>query len=184
MEVACQSFSPKDKRPLKLLFQDEGRFGRICQPTACWVPKGFRPVVKAQVIRQYTHVFSAVCPHDGQTLSLILPYADTDAMKIFLKECSKQLGEYRVVMVMDGATWHKSKTLEEFENIRIVYLPAHSPELNPVEHLWEYIREKYLRNFFWSSMEELEKKLENVLKKISNMANTIQKLVGFHWTII
>ncbi len=148
------------------------------------MPKGFRPHIKAQVIRQYTHVFSAVCPHDGQTISLILPHADTDAMKIFLGECSKQLEEYRVVMVTDGAAWHKSKELEQVENIRIIHLPPHSPELNPVEHLWEHIREKYLRNFFWSSMEELEEKLEEVLREISKQPDTIQNLAGFHWTII
>lgn len=184
MAAACQTFSPEDKRPLKVFFQDEGRFGRICKPTACWVPKGFRPTVKSQFIRQYTHVFSAACPNDGQSISLILPHANTEAMKIFLQECSKQLKKYRVVMVMDGASWHKDSMLDEFENIRIIHLPPYSPELNPVEHIWEHIREKYLRNFFWSSMEELEKKLESILREISNAAKKIQSLVGFKWAII
>ncbi len=105
-------------------------------------------------------------------------------MKIFLHECSKQLKEYRVIMVMDGAAWHKESRLDEFENIRIIHLPPYSPELNPVEHLWEHIREKYLRNFFWSSMEELGKKLESILREISNTAKNIQSLVGFKWAII
>lgn len=184
MGTAAQSFPPEDKRPLKVFFQDEGRFGRICEPTACWVAKGFRPIVKAQFVREYTHVFSAACPNDGQTFSMILPYADTDGMKIFLEGFSKQLKDYRVVMVMDGAAWHKSQALASFDNIAIVHLPPYSPELNPVEHIWEHIREKYLKNFFWLSMNKLEEKLELILQEIYNSTEVIQNLIGFQWAII
>ena len=184
MDTAAGSFFPEDKRPLKIIFQDEGRFGRICKASVCWAPKGLRPTVKAQIIREYTHVFSATCPNDGQSVSLILPYADTNAMKIFMEEVSQQLKAYRVIMVMDGAAWHKSKQLGEFENIRTVYLPPYSPELNPVEHLWEHIREKYLRNSFWQSIEELEKILEKILQEISKSLKTVQSLVGFKWAIL
>lgn len=183
MASAVNSFSPTDNRPIKVFFQDEGRFGRISKPTACWAPPGFRPTIKAQFIRQYTHVYSAVSPNDGQSVSLILPYVNTAAMKIYLTEVSKQLAEYRVVMIMDKAAWHRSKMLGEFENIRIIYLPPYSPELNPVEHLWEHIRENYLRNFFWTSMDKLENKLESILQKIANFSESIQSLVGFHWAI-
>ena len=89
MAAAAKDFGEEDTRPIKLLFQDEGRFARISDPAHCWAPKGVRPIVPAHIVREYTHVFSAVCPHDGQSCSLILPYADTGAMKMFLTECSE-----------------------------------------------------------------------------------------------
>lgn len=184
MATAEEKFIKEDRRPVKLLFQDEGRFGRISDPAHCWAPKGIRPVVPAHIVREYTHVFSAVCPNDGESFSLILPYADTDAMNIFLKECSEYFKEYRIIMVMDKAAWHRSKDMGEHENIRILYQPSYSPELNPVEHLWEYIRENYLRNCIWSTLEALEKALETILKTIMESAEIIRSLVGFHWAIV
>ena len=86
-------------------------------PVRCWAPEGFRPRVKLQRVREYTHVYSAVCPIDGDSFSLILPYANTEMMTIFLREFSEYSQNYRIVMVMDGASWHKSKELELFDNI-------------------------------------------------------------------
>ena len=87
-------------------------------------------------------------------------------------------------MVMDGASWHKSNVLDLFDNLRIIHQPPYSPEVNPVEHLWEHIREKYFRNGFRSSMDELESDLSNALLEITLDTETIQKLTGFYWTII
>lgn len=184
MASAAKDFDKEDTRPIKLLFKDEGRFGRISDPARCWAPKGIRPIVPAHIVREYTHFFSAVCPRDGQSCSLILPYADTDAMNIFLEECSEYFKNYRVIMVMDQAAWHRTSSIEEFENIRIIYQPLYSPELNPVEHLWEYIRENHMRNCIWSSMAALEQTLERILKIIMESTETIQSLVGFHWAIV
>ena len=184
MATAAQSFPPEDTRPLKLFFQDEARFGRISELFSCWAPAGIRPVIPAQIVRQYTHIFSAVCPHDGESFSLILPYADSEAMEIFLSELSRQYGQNRLILVMDQAAWHRTSNLKKFENIRIIYQPPHSPELNPVEHLWEHIREKFLRNAYWTSMDILESMLEEVIVTVEKSQSIIQSLVGFHWAII
>jgi transposase len=85
---------------------------------------------------------------------------------------------------MDKAAWHRSKDLSEVENIRYIYQPPYLPELNPVEHLWDYIRENYFKNAYWLCMETLEKALAAVLKKIADFPEMIQRLVRFHWAII
>jgi transposase len=182
--AAAKSFAEDDQRPLKLYFEDEARFGRMYDPVYCWAPKGSRPLVRLQRVRQYTHVYSASCPKDGDTFSLILPYANTEMMTLFLQHFSQHCQDYRVVIVMDGAAWHKAEQLTWFDNIRIIYQPANSPELNPVEHLWEHLREKYFANCFWSTMAALEKALERALLETSQQKEIIQSLVGFHWAIV
>lgn len=169
---------------MKVFFQDEARFGRISNLFSCWAPEGVRPVVQAQIIRQYTHVFSAVCPHDGESFSLILPYADSESMEIFMEGLSEQYSQHRLILVMDQAAWHRTSNLKKFANIRIIYLPPYSPEVNPTEHLWEHIREKYLRNGFWLSMETLEDMLERALVLVEKSKQIVQGLVGFHWTLV
>ena len=68
---------------IMIMFQDEARFGRISEPKSCWV-KGERPVVHCQTVREYTYAYGAVCPFDGTMDSLILPWANSTAMSIYL----------------------------------------------------------------------------------------------------
>ena len=73
MDAAAASFVKEDTSPLRLYFQDKARLSRMQNPVKCWAPEGFRPSVKLQRVREYTHVYSAVCPIDGYSFSLILP---------------------------------------------------------------------------------------------------------------
>ena len=68
-----------------IMFQDEARFGRINAPNSCWV-KGERPTVYSQIVREYTYAYAAVCPFDGTLDSLILPWAFSVAMSVFLQK--------------------------------------------------------------------------------------------------
>ena len=190
MAAAAESFPENDQRPLRLYFQDEARFGRMHDHVSCWAPEGYRPIIKMKSpktrpwVREYTHVYSAVSPLDGDSFSLILPYANTEMMTIFLREFSEYRKDYRVVMVMDGAVWHKAKALGSFKNIRILYQPPYSPEVNPTEHLWKHLREKYMENHFWTTLNELENALEKALLEVGRSKEIIQSLVGFHWAIL
>src|SRR6266700_1537852 len=71
-------------RPLRIMFADEARFGRMNRPRPCWAPKGVRPEVPCQLIREFTYLYGAVCPKDGTCVFLILPAADTECFQIFL----------------------------------------------------------------------------------------------------
>jgi len=100
---------PEDKRPVVILAQDEGRFGRITDIRTCWAPKGIRPTVARQVVRTFVYVYAAVCMALGKMTSLILPYANTAMMNLFLEEVSHDFKEYFVIMLVDGAGWHRSQ---------------------------------------------------------------------------
>ena len=124
------------------MFQDEGRFGLLGTPRRCWAPRGTRPVVGARLERKYLYAFSAVSAHDGVLDSLVLPWVNAETMSLFLAEVALRHREEFVLMVMDQAGWHLAGELVVPENMRLLFLPPYSPELNPAEHLWEALREE------------------------------------------
>jgi transposase len=145
------------------MFQDEGRFGRLQDSRRCWAPKGIRPEIMTQIVREYTYVFAADSPEDGILDTLILPEVNTEAMSLFLNEIAQgHSGEF-ILMFLDGAGWHKSKSMVIPKNIRLLPLPPYSPQLNPAEHIWDEIREKLFPNKIFSSLTAIEDNLEQAL---------------------
>ncbi len=90
------------------MFQDEARFGRISDVRHCWQKKPHRPVVKAMVTQQYAYAYGAISPADGRFDSLILPQVNGKCMQLFLDEVARRYPDENIVMVLDGAGWHKS----------------------------------------------------------------------------
>jgi hypothetical protein len=122
-----------DDRPVLVMAQEEGCFGRISRAKRCWAPPGVRPYVPAQVVREYIYAYTAVAPALGQMVSLLLPEASTSMMNLFLEQVSQTFSKYFIVMQVDQAGWHSAKDLAIPENIRLIPQPAYSPELNPVK---------------------------------------------------
>jgi hypothetical protein len=131
---------------LRLMYQDEGRFGRISTPRRCWAPRGMRPEVPAQIVREYTYAFVALSPHDGVMDSLVLPLVSEEAMSLFSREVSERHPDEFILMVLDGEGWHKAKAHKVPENMALIFLPPYSPQLNPVEHIRDSIRESHFGN--------------------------------------
>jgi transposase len=167
--------------PLRLYFQDEGRFGRINTVQKCWCRKGVIPKVTQQLIREYTHVFCAVCPEMGEIFSLIMPQADTQAMNIFLKHLSEQQANERIILCMDRAGWHTTKQLEIPKNIVLWFLPPYSPELNPVELIWRELRAKYFNNKTFNSLNAVDDLLEFALIDFSKDEEKVKKLTKVNY---
>ena len=165
-----------------VMFQDEARFGRINSPHKCWVC-GERPTVYCQIAREYTYAYAAVCPFDGTLDSLILPRVFSVAMNIFLKEVAKRHSDKFILMFLDQASWHKTKELEIPQNIRLVSLPPYSPELNPTEHIWDELREKYFHNLTFDSLNAVEDRLEEGLCDLENNKTRALSATGFNWII-
>ena len=83
--------------------------------------------------------------------SLVLPHVNGGCMGLYLAEVSRRYPDDNIVMVLDGAGWHKNKSMPIPENIRLLSLPSYSPELNPTEHLWDELREKHFHNRAFTS---------------------------------
>jgi hypothetical protein len=164
------------------MFEDEARFGRINSPHRCWV-RGERPTVYCQIVREYTYAYAAVCPFDGTTISLILPYVNNVAMSVFLAEVSKRIPNKTIIMFMDRAGWHRAVDLIIPHNIRILWLPSYSPELNPTEHIWDELREKWFHNITFDSMPTVEDRLVDGLLDLESNKPLVRSLIGFDWIV-
>jgi transposase len=85
-----------------------------------------------------------------------LPHVNTACMQLFLNEVSARHPDERIVMVIDGAGWHRSDALKAPENIYLLKLPPYAPELNPIEHVWDELREKFFHNRVFKSFDALQ----------------------------
>ena len=159
--------------------QDEGRFGRISDYRYCWAPKGMRPKAPRQIVRKFLYVYAAVCMALGRMTSLILPYANTEMMNLFLQEVSEDFKDFFVIMLIDRAGWHVSKKLKIPENIRLIPQPPYSPELNPVEHVWEHLREKATPNKAFKSLDQLQEALCHHLRALGNAPDQLRSMTNF-----
>ncbi len=169
------------KAKLRVMFEDESRFGRISDIRRCWFPKGQRPIVSKQMIREYAYVYGAFSPKDGQSDMVILPRMDTACINWYLQEVSKRHKQEYLIMFMDGAASHRAKALEIPQNIRIERLPAYSPELNPAENIWRKLKEENFYNRSFGSLEEIEEQLCVSIQELERNRMAVQKTTCFSW---
>ena len=141
---------------MKVFFFDESRFGTHSKIGHGWFQKGSRTTVPVKLGFKNFYLYSAVDPLSGDACTLLLPKVNTECMNIFLQELGQQYSQKTILLVMDGASWHKSRSLNLPENVEIVHLPPYSPELNPVERLWSYIKANTIRNKTYLSIEHLK----------------------------
>ena len=163
------------------MFQDEARFGRSQDPRACWAPPGIRPTVAAQFVREYVYAYAAVSPHEGTLDSLVLPVVDAAAMSLFLAEVARRHPDELLLVVLDGAGWHRAQELVVPANMQLLPLPPYSPELNPTEHLWDEIREKWFANTVFASLDAVEDQLVAALVTLEQDPRRVAELTGFPW---
>ena len=138
-------------------YQDEARFGQHGTITRVWAKVGTRPRAIRQTQYDSLYVWSAVCPQTGDACGLITPKVNTDSMNVFLKQFSRELpADAHGVMVLDQAGWHTARALDIPANVTLVHLPPKSPELNPTENLWHYLRSHYWSNRLYKKWDDLK----------------------------
>ena len=163
------------------MFQDEARFGRISDIRRCWAPYPMRPLCQAMLTHDYVYAFGAVDACTGELDSLILPHVNTHCMQLFLNEVSKRHPDERIVMVIDGAIWHRSRALKAPDNIYLLRQPPYAPELNPMEHVWDERREKFFHNRAFASLDALEDQLILGLRTLEGNSETVRTIVSWDW---
>ena len=169
--------------PLRVMFQDEARFGRITDPRRCWAPQGIRPIVSSQIVREYTYLYGAVSPQDGKSDFLILPSMNLANMEIFLNEIRQRYPCEYICLFFDGAPGHSLKGLKVPENMVIEKIPPYSPETNPTENIWDDMREKFFGNLMFHSMKAVEKRLCEAAVAYENNSEKIKSITGGEWIL-
>jgi len=142
---------------VEIWFQDELRAGQQGSLSRSWAIKGTRPRRIRQRQFKSSYIFGAVCPRKDKGVALILPDANAEAMQLHIEEISKNVTKgYHAILVMDRAGWHLSRELYLPKNITILSLPSYSPELNPMEQVFQQLRKLKLSNASYENYEEID----------------------------
>ena len=130
---------------LRLFFHDDSRIVHKCRVCrVCW-KRVERPPGLCDKRFTFAYIFAAVEPGTDNAFALVLPYANTEAMQEFLDQFAATIGQdEHIVLILDQAGWHGAGALRVPASITLLPLPPYSPELNPVEWVWEYMKERFL----------------------------------------
>ena len=144
-------------KPIEIWVQDEARVGQKGSLEYIWGPVGSRPRMVRDNRHDSAYLFGAIC-HDRKVgAAIIMPTVNAEAMTEHLKEINTQVDHRaHAVVVCDGAGWHQQgDRLQVPDNITLLPLPPYSPELNPMENIWDYLRGNKLSRLVWNTYEEI-----------------------------
>ena len=145
-----------DGTELELWWHDEARIGQKNKITRRWARRGARPSAPHDQGTAWAYIFGAICPQQGKGAALVMPKCDTQAMSLHLAEVAQAVAPgAHGVMLMDRAGWHRAKDLVAPDNLTLVRLPARAPELNPVENIWQFLRENWLSSRVFASYRDI-----------------------------
>lgn len=170
-------------RSVRLMFQDEARFGRMARPRRCWAPLPWRPVMLNGYERQFVYVYGAVSPLQGDLDWMLCGEMNTVRMGEFLGQVSCTHPDEFIVMIVDGASSHRAQDLGVPENIRLLPLPAYAPELNPQEHVWDELREKEFPNRVFNHLDAVIAQLRAGLPRLAEDRNRVRSLTAWPWIV-
>lgn len=144
------------EKAIEIWFQDEARVGQKGTVTYVWARCGTRPRAVQDTRYTWTYLFGALCPERAVGAGLVMPRANIGAMNLHLAEISKAVApDAHAVLVLDGAGWHVSKKLVVPDNISLLKLPPYSPELNPIENVWAYLRGTKLAHRLFDTYDDI-----------------------------
>lgn len=167
-------------RRVELWFMDEARVGQKGRTGHRWWLRGERPRGLCDRGFESAYIFAAVRPVSGDDLALILPTVCTETMQIFLDEFAARLAtDAHAVLVLDGAGWHTSEQLRVPDQVSLVPLPAYAPELNPVERVWLYLRERFLSHCVFLDYNDILETCTHAWRALSS--DTLRSLTSYPW---
>jgi hypothetical protein len=172
-------------KPLEIWFQDEARLGQQGTLTRVWAKRGSRPRAPRDQRYEWAYLFGAACPDRRATAALVLPNANAEAMNLHLEEISHQVAaNAHAAIILDGAGYHKKAALRIPENITLVPLPPYSPELNPVENIWEYLRGNKLANTVFETYDEIVDKACEAWVFFANDKDQVASITSRDWATV
>jgi hypothetical protein len=167
-------------------YKDEARVGQQGSLTYIWAERGSRPRAPRDLRYQYAYIFGAICPARGVGAGLVLPTVNTKAMNLHLAEISRhvQPGSF-AVMQLNGAGWHQTGgRLKIPDNMALLPQPPYSPELNPTENVWQFLRQNYLSHRVFADYTAVVDACCDAWNKIIAMPNQIRSIGTRTWATV
>ena len=171
------------ERAVELWCEDEARLGLKPIVRRVWALRGQRPLASNPTRYEWLYVYGFVRPATGATYWLVIPTVSTKAMSLALAEFARDVGagvEKQLVLVVDGAGWHRSSELIVPVGVELFFLPPSTPELQPAERLWPMVREAVANRSF-GSLDELQEKLVERCLQLAEQSGAVQAATNYHW---
>lgn len=165
---------------VSVFVEDESRIGLFPTPIRQITAKGVKPVQEVQHVFESYYLYGVVEPLRGESFFVEMPWLNTNCFEVFLREFSKHYWDRINIIILDNAAPHRAKRLSIPENVMLVFLPPYSPELNPIERLWQDIKRR-VRNFLYSKLEDLKDAVASILNSYSK--STIASITGYPYLI-
>jgi transposase len=171
--------------PIEIWFQDESRIGQRNGLVRRWARKRTRPRQPADQSYESAYLFGAICPARGKGAALALPYAAAGMMRLHLDEIATSVApNANAALTLDRAGWHTTPALKAPENITAIWLPSRSPELNPVENVWQYLRQNWLSNRVFETYDDTLDAACEAWNKLLARPDIIQSIGMRQWAHI
>lgn len=160
--------------------EDETRVGLLPIHRKRITGKGIRPLISSEIRREYYYLFGMIEPLTGKSLMLELPDLETETMQIFMDEFGTEDEESLHLILIDNASSHTTEKLKVRENIVFIFLPAHAPELNPIERFWKELKD-WLSDYEPQTMKEVSRLISQGLTGFSE--KVMSSITSFEYLI-
>lgn len=147
------------------------------------MPKNFRKLIQSNGNREKDCVIGAVCPNDGKTFFIQTVWMDSLVVSSFFQELSDFYQDKKHLIILDNVAYHKcqgNKDLPLPENIELMFLPPYSPELNPIERLWNHLKLNFLNNKLFKNLTALKHTVYETLKIVLNQQETVKSICAVY----
>ena len=145
-------------KTINIYFQDESRFGLLTVQRRVLTAKGVKPLIPYQHKFKNFYLFGAFSPITGTQFTIELPKCNGDCFQVYLDEFSKQDSTEFKIIFLDNGAFHKAKDLIIPQNIKLLFIPPYSPELNPAEKMWRYLKDR-IANVAYNTLDDLAYKI-------------------------
>jgi transposase len=179
--AAIAAAHPKAER-VETWFLDEARVGQKGRMVRRWFARGYRPRMVKDVRYRSAYIFGAVCPERDVGAALVLPVVSAAGMTLLLEELSLQVpANTHAAVLIDRAGWHIADEVRVPSNITLIYLPPYSPELNAIERVWLYLRDRYLSGRLFASGREIVDACCDAWNRLVAEPGRLRSLTNFAW---
>ena len=141
---------------------------------------GVKPIQQQRPAYQNFYLYGAVEPKTGERFLLERESLNSDGFQEFLNGFSGRFSESLNILVLDNGQFHKANALTIPDNVRLVFLPPYSPELNPIERFWQDLKD-HLAFHLYETLSELKRRAQEKLDSYTDEA--VASLTGYEYLL-